>query len=153
MQRSSVVAGVLALALFCNPAVAQSNIYVFGSFGNTDAEVSLGGLNQVDDDNRSYAVGAGYVFTPNVSLDVAYIDFGSHNGETDCPPDFASLIIPVSAKADFTGISAAFDDSGEDVFYGAGLRWSVGDHWKVFAEYEKQELDLDTADIGVRYYF
>jgi opacity protein-like surface antigen len=184
INRLSIVAGVLVPILFCDTAVAQSDFYVFGSFGNTDADVSLGGLNRVDDNNGSYALGAGYALASNVSLEVAYQDFGSFNGETDCPPGFTCLVIPVSAQADlmgislsligsvpltdrldvygkvgftswnvdFKGISAAFDDSGEDFLYGAGLRWSINDHWKVFAEYGKQELDLDTASIGVSYY-
>ena len=53
----------------------------------------------------------------------------------------------------FDGISSAFDTSGEDLLYGAGLRWSTGEHWKVSLEYEKVELGVDTAGIGVSYYF
>jgi OOP family OmpA-OmpF porin len=53
----------------------------------------------------------------------------------------------------FDGISSAFDTSDEDLLYGAGLRWSEGDHWKVFVEYEKVELGVDTVGIGVSYYF
>jgi OOP family OmpA-OmpF porin len=185
IKKLPIVAGGLVLALFSNTAVAQSSFYIFGAFGNTDSDVSLGGLNRVDDDSSSYALGVGYAFTPNVSLEAAYRDFGSHNGETDCPPDFTCLVIPVSTQADLTGISlsligsiplterldvfgkvgftswnvdfegisAAFDDSGEDFLYGAGLRWSIDDRWKVFAEYEKHDLDLDTVAIGVSFYF
>jgi OOP family OmpA-OmpF porin len=171
--------------LFSDTAVAQSGFYVYGSFGNTDTDVSLGGLNRVDDDNSSFALGAGYEFTRNISLEGAYLDFGSHDGETDCPPGFTCLVIPVSAQADLTGISlsligsipltdkldvygklgftswdvdfegisSAFDTSGEDLLYGAGLRWSIDDHWKVFAEYGSVELDLDSASVGVSYHF
>jgi OOP family OmpA-OmpF porin len=185
INRLSIVAGVLVLALFSDTAVAQRGFYIFGAFGNTNSDVALGGLNRLDDDNSSYTLGAGYVFNPNISLETAYRDFGSHNGETDCPPDFTCLIIPVSAQADVTSfstsligslpitdrldvygkvgfatwkvtfkdISSAFDASGEELLYGAGLRWSIDDHWKVFAEYEKVELDFDTAGIGVRYHF
>lgn len=53
----------------------------------------------------------------------------------------------------FDGISSAFDTSGEDLLYGAGLRWSNGDHWKLFVEYEKMEFGLDTVGTGVTYYF
>ncbi len=185
INRLSIVAGVLVLAVFSDTASAQSDFYVFGAFGNTNSDVALGGLNLLDDDNSSYTLGAGYVVSPNFSLEAAYQDFGSHDGETDCPPDITCLIIPVSAQADLTGISlsligsipltdsldvygkvgfaswdvefkgfsSAFDDSGEDLLYGAGLRWSIDDHWKVFAEYGKVELDFDTASIGVSYHF
>jgi opacity protein-like surface antigen len=185
INRLFIVAGVLVLAFFSDTVVAQSGFYVYGSFGNTDTDVSLGGLNRVDDDNSSYALGAGYALTRNVSLEGAYQDIGSHNGETDCPPGLTCLVIPVSARADLTGISlsligsipltdrldvygkfgfvswdvdfkgisSAFDTSGEDLYYGAGLRWSIDDHWKIFAEYGRVELDLDTASIGVSYHF
>jgi len=179
------VAGGLVLALLCHVTVAEGNFYVHGSFGNSNTDISLGGPNRVDDDNTSYTFGAGYAFNPNVSLEAAYRNSGSHNGETDCPPGFACLVIPVSTQADLTsislsligsipltdrldvfgkvglaswnvdfeGISAAFDDSGEDLLYGTGLRWSIDDRWKVFAEYEKLDLDSDTAAIGMNFYF
>lgn len=185
VKKFSILAGGLVLALFCDTTIAQGNFYVHGSFGSSNTDISLGGLNRVDDDNSSYTLGAGYAFTPNVSLEAAYRDFGSHDGETDCPPDFACLVIPVPTQADLTGISlsligsiplterldafgkvgitswnvdfegisAAFDDSGEDFLYGAGLRGSIDDRWKVFAEYERHDLDSDTAAIGVNFYF
>ena len=185
INKLSITAGALLLVLFSENAVAQSGFYIFGAFGNTNSDVALGGLNRVDDDNNSYALGAGYAFTPNVSLEGAYQEFGSHNGETDCPPGVTCLVVPLSAQADLTGISlslvgsipltdkldvygkigfvswdiefkgisSAFDTSGEDLQYGAGLRWSIDDHWKAFAEYGKVELDFDTASIGVSYHF
>ncbi len=184
-KKFAVAIMVLIVALFSDVAAAQSGFYVYGAVGNTDSEITLGGLNRVADDNSSYAIGAGYAFNRNISLEGAYLNFGSHFGETDCPPGFTCLVVPVSAGADltgislsligsleltagldvygkvgfvswdidFTGISSAFNASGEDPLYGAGLRWSIDDHWKVFAEYGKVELDLNTASIGVRYHF
>lgn len=184
-KKFAVAIMVLIVALFSEVAAAQSGLYVYGAFGNTDSEVALGGLNRVVDDNGSFAFGAGYAFNRNISLEGAYLDFGSHHGETDCPPGFTCLVVPVSAEADLTGISlsligsleltarldvygkvgfvswdidftdisSAFNASGEDLLFGAGLRWSIDDHWKVFAEYGKVELDLNTASIGVRYHF
>ncbi len=58
-----------------------------------------------------------------------------------------------SWDVDFRGISSAFDASGEDLLYGAGLRWSLDDQWSIFAEYEKLELEVDTAGIGLSYRF
>lgn len=183
--RLSTLVGLFVLALFSSKALGQSDFYVFGAFGNTDSDVELGGQNRINDDDASYAVGAGYAFTRNFSLEAAYQDFGSHSGETDCPPDFACLVIPVPTKADLTGISlsmigsmpitdrldvygkigfvswdvdfdgisSAFDDSGEDLLYGAGLRGSINDHWHVFAEYRRVDLDISTAGIGLSYRF
>jgi len=185
LTRISLVAGVLLTTMLSGTAAAQGNFYVFGALGNTDSDVALGGLNRVDDDNSSYALGAGYVFTPNLSLEVAYQDFSDHDGQTDCPPGFACLVIPVVAQADvagislalvgsvpltdrlgaygkvgfiswdveYDGISSAFDDSSEDLLYAAGVNWSINDRWKVFAEYQRVELDLDTAAVGVSFHF
>jgi len=185
IHRMSIVAGVFVLALFSDTAVAQSGFYIFGAFGNTSSDVPLGGLNRVDDDNSSYVLGAGYAVNRNVSMEAAYQNFGNPNGETDCPPGFTCLVVPLLAQADVMGISlslignleftdrldvygkvgfvswdiefkdisSAFDASGEDLLYGAGLRWSIDDHWKAFAEYGKVELDFDTASIGMSYHF
>jgi opacity protein-like surface antigen len=184
-NRWSFAAGVLILALFSNAAIAQNEIYLFGALGNTNSDIALGSINRVDSDGGSYALGAGYAFNRHFSVEAAYTDFGSLTGETDCPPLYACLIIPVSAQADLTavslsaivnfpitkkvaaygkagfaswdlgfgGISSAFDTSGEDVLYGAGLRWSISDRWKVFAEYGRLDLGLDTASAGLSYSF
>ena len=185
VNRLSLVSGLLLATLFAGTATAQSNAYVFGAIGNTDSDIALGGLNRVDDDNSSYKLGAGYTFTPHLSLEIAYQDFDRHSGETDCPPGFACLVIPVAARADLTGVSlavvgsvplldklsaygklgilrwdvkfegfsSAFDDSGEDLLYGAGLKWSIDDRWNVFAEYEGVDLDADTLQVGVSFHF
>lgn len=183
--RTSSFVGLLGLVLLSPNAVGQSDFYIFGAFGSTNSDVVLGGQSRIDDDDGSYALGAGYSFTRNFSLEAAYQDFGSHNAETDCPPGFACLVIPVSTRADLTGISlsmigsmpitdrldvygkvgfvswdvdfdgisSAFDDSGEDLLYGAGLRGSINDQWQVFAEYRRVDLDIGTAAIGLSYRF
>ncbi len=104
-EKFAVTIMVLIVALFSEVAVAQSDFYIFGAFGNTNSDAALGGLNRVDDDNSGYELGAGYAVTRNFSFEAAYQDLGSHNGETDCPSGFNCLVVPVSAKADLTGIS------------------------------------------------
>lgn len=183
----SIVTGVLMLAMLSDTAIARSDFYVFGTFGNTNADVSFNAQNRIDGDNDSYKLGAGYAVNRNFSLEAAYQGFSSQHATTDCPPGFAcvGLVIPLTTRADLTayslsaigsipltdrfdvfgrvgitswdvdfkGISSAFDTSGEDFLYGAGLGWSLDDHWKVSAEYEKVELGIDTASIGVSYRF
>jgi opacity protein-like surface antigen len=166
-------------------AVAQNDFYIFGAISNTDADVALGGLNSIDDDDSSFTLGGGYEFSEYLSLEAAYRDFGNQAGQTDCPPGFACLIIPLLTEADvtafsvsvlgsfritdtldgygrlgvtrwdveFDGISSAFDDSGEDLHYGVGLRWSFEDHWKIFAEYTQVDLDIVGVSVGIRYGF
>ena len=178
-----LVAALLILNLV-SPAAAAS-FYIFGDVGITDSDVGVGGLNRANGNESGYTLGAGYELNRTVSLQAAYHDFGTHDGETDCPSGFACLIVPLSADADVTGISlaltgrvpltdrwdgyaklglmrsdvefggisAAFDDSSGDLLIGLGLSWSVDEHWKVFAEYTKVDLELDTASVGLRYSF
>jgi OOP family OmpA-OmpF porin len=186
-KKLSIVTGVLMLAMLSDTAIAQSDFYVFGTFGNANSDISFNAQNRIDGDSDSYALGAGYAVNRYFSLEAAYQSFGSQNATTDCPPGFAcaGLVLPLQTTADLTAyslsvigsipltdrfdvfgkvgiaswdvdykdISSAFDTSGEDLIYGAGLRWSIDDHWKVFAQYVKVELDLDTAGIGVSYHF
>jgi opacity protein-like surface antigen len=181
----TLVLAVLWLGLPTQAVLAQSNLYVFGAIGNTESDVGLGGLNRVDDDDSSYALGVGYSFTPAISLETAYQDFGSPSAQTDCPPGYACLVVPLLTQADttalslslvgslplndqleiygklgltswkikFNGISSAFDDSGKDLHYGLGLRWSIGNRWKWFGEYAHVDLDITSFSIGIRYDF
>ncbi len=146
ISRSAVTIVMLILAVFNEVAVAENSIYIFGAFGDTDTDVAFDGLNRVADDKSSYSLGAGYELTRNISVEGAYLDAGSHRGETECPPN-------LSWDVEYDDLSSAFDARGEDLLYGAGLRWSVDEHWKVFAEYGKVEFDLDSTSIGVRYQF
>jgi opacity protein-like surface antigen len=186
-KKLSIVARVFMLAMLSNTAIAQSDFYVFGTFGNTNSDISFNGQNRIDGDTDSYALGAGYTVNRNFSLEAAYQTFGSQNATTNCPPGFAcaGLVLPLLTKADltalslsvigsipltdkldvygqvgiaswdvdFNGISSAFDTSGEDLLYGAGVRWSIDDHWKVSGEYEKVDVGFDTAGINVSYHF
>lgn len=52
---------------------------------------------------------------------------------------------------EFDGSTSVFDDSREDLHYGIGLRWSFDEDWKIFAEYTRVDLDLDGANVGIRY--
>ena len=156
-----------------------------GTLGNANSEISLGGLNRLDDSQFAYSLGVGFAATENFSIEADYQEASSLDAETDCPPGFACLIIPVSTQADLTrislslvasvplsdrfdvygrvgwaswdidfdGISAAFDTSGDDLLYGAGLRASLSDFWTAFVEYQRIELDVFTTNIGLSYRF
>jgi len=186
-NKLSIVAGVLMLAMLSDTAIAQSDFYVFGTFGNTNSDISFNAQSRIDGDNDSYALGAGYTVNRNFSLEAAYQGFDSQNATTNCPPGFAcvGMVLPLLTKADLTaislsaigsiplterfdvfgqigivswdvdykGISSAFNTSGEDLLYGAGLRWAIDDNWKVFVEYEKVELGFDSAGIGMSFHF
>lgn len=54
---------------------------------------------------------------------------------------------------EFDSGSSIYDDSSRGLHYGGGLRWSINGDWKVFAEYTRADIDIDTLGIGVRYAF
>jgi hypothetical protein len=105
IKKAFIVAAFVLLIIFSRSAAAQSEFYVLGSIGNTSSDASLGSLNRIDDDGSSYSMGAGYAFNNNFSIEGAYLDFGSHDAATDCPPGFSCLVIPVATQADISGIS------------------------------------------------
>ena len=59
----------------------------------------------------------------------------------------------LSWDVDYEGLSAVFDASDEDLLYGIGLRWSLSERWRSFVEYQRVNLDLETASIGVSYHY
>lgn len=174
---------ILSLGSFCHPAVAQHHAYVLGAIGNGDLGVRFDPATLVRGDRRGFALGGGYEFGKHLSLEGAYEDFGRQTGRIQCPPGIPCLLVLYDPAVDFTAVSlsavgsfpisgrldgygklgltrwrldgqaAVFDDSGEDLHYGVGLRWSITDKWKAFAEYNKVELDLEGVSIGMRYGF
>jgi hypothetical protein len=180
-----VLAVILIANLIVTAAAAEGRSYVFGSVATTRSDVALGGLNGVDDDSGSYSLGFGILMTDNFSVEAAWADYGTHAGQTNCPPDIACVTVPLSSDAelkgvslsllgslplsatwkayarlgflswdvDYEGLSAAFDASDENLLYGIGLRWSLSERWKYFVEYQRVNLDLETASIGVSYHF
>lgn len=45
------------------------------------------------------------------------------------------------------------DASGEDLIYGAGLRWHVSNRWSLQVSYERVNLDIDSAKLGATFRF
>ncbi len=124
----------LLLVLITGSAAADNGFYVFGAAGTALSSSAYDIFNAVDDTETGYFVGAGYAINRHFSVEAAYLDFGTHQGETDCPPDLLCLIVPAPARADLTGYSISLIGSiplGERwALYGkAGLaRWDIEFH-------------------------
>ena len=144
-----IVAGVLMLAMLSDTAIAQSDFYVFGTFGNTNSDISFNAQNRIDGDNDSYALGAGYTVNRNLSLEVAYEDFGNQNATTNCPPDFScvTLVLPLTTEADLKAISLSVIGSIPltdrfEVFGQVGIaRWDV-DYKGISSAFDDSGEDL-----------
>ena len=51
-NKLSIVTGVLMLAMLSDTAIAQSDFYVFGTFGNTNSDISFNAQNRIDGDTE-----------------------------------------------------------------------------------------------------
>jgi len=185
MTKKLLLTALATFALLGQIANAQSGFYLAGALGSSDSGVDLGGINRADGNDSSYTVGMGYTFSRNFSIEANYHRFGTPNAQTNCPPGFACILIPLRTEADvtgislslvgtipvsdrldvyakigilswevdFKGISSAFNDTGEDLLYGAGLNWSINDRWSLFLEYSGVDLDIDTGSVGMRFNF
>jgi hypothetical protein len=179
---------MLSLSLLSHAAIAQSGFYLFGAIGNADADVDAGTyrarLKRIRGDESSFALGGGYEFNKNISLEAAYQDFGKLTGDRSlcvrlvCTLEAYPLeavdaeALAVSALAsfrisdrldgygklgltnwEFHSMSSAYDDSGRDLHYGAGLRWTIDNDWRIFADYTRTDIGIDAVAIGVKYGF
>ena len=171
----------LALLLMSSPAWAggETGIYIGGSLGSAQLDVSYSGVD-FDDNDLAYKIFLGYNFGIIPFIDLAiegsYVDFGSAEGkvlgssaETDVYGlDLFGLIGfnlgPVSL---FGKVGAIYwdsessagpdddDDSSTDLAYGLGLQVQIASI-AVRAEYEKFDLDvvdIDFLSLGVSYMF
>jgi len=150
---------------------------------NIATDLGIWHLHRVADDGSSFTFGGGYQINGHFSLEGAYQNFGSRRGQTECRPDAICTFVITATEADFAALSisivgslrindrlsgfgrlgltrwksdvssAIFDDSGQDLHYGTGLRWSFDEHWNLFAEYTRLDLDLETVGLGIKYDF
>lgn len=150
---------------------------------DADLELGIWQVHRIDDSDSNFTFGGGYRFGGHIALEGAYQDLGHQHGRNDCAPnvictfvfrptdsDLAALSISIVGSFQITerldgfgrlGVtswdldesSGIFDDSGDDLHYGVGLRWSFDEHWKFLAEYTRADFDFDTVGIGIRFDF
>ena len=177
---SALVAATLAALPLSAMAGKDSGVYVGGSIGNASLDYSKDSFD-FNDDDAGYKVFAGYNFglVPliDIAAEVAYVDFGSAEG------DIANITgnkLEVSAltAAGIVGFNlgpiglfgkmgvATWDgdvkgpiindsDSGTDPLYGLGAKLQLGS-LAVRAEYELFDLDkfdIDFFSVGASFTF
>jgi hypothetical protein len=99
------------LSLFSHTAAAQGDFYVFGAVGSSNVGVDFDAVDLdvgrttrrwIDGGDRGFALGGGYEFNRNVSLEASYQDLGNLTGwrQTDCNPLETICLFIVSPPGD-----------------------------------------------------
>ena len=131
-----------------------------------------------DDEDTAFSAFGGYQFNRHFGIEAGYVDFGKlePNGagsELEANSAYLTAVgtVPFTdrfsayAKAGFqrwdldtpiAGVTGTPDDSGSDPTYGVGLQYSFNDAVALRGEYsrfEVEDLDLDLAQVQVRFDF
>ena len=160
--------------------VIEPGFYLGAGLTQSRWEADNFDVDDVDDEDNSWKVIAGYRFNPYLGVEANYIDFG----ETSAPVAplgqrfdaeakgfalYAVGSVPISmvdlyAKAGAARIDGegqfgdlAFNDDDTEFAYGAGVRVRLMENFAINAEYEKFETDvvgdLDLISLGATYSF
>jgi OOP family OmpA-OmpF porin len=182
----AIVLPAACMAISAPAIAQQSDVgwYVGGSYGMTNIDVDTGGPGfSVDGDDSGFKIYGGFQFTKHWGAEVGYVDFGkagirgsvigipftgdlgitaftlAGTGTLPLGTNFALLgkvgLAQWEADASVSGAGSA-SDSGSDMFYGIGARYSFNKNLSVQAEYEVLDMDVDSVtmmSIGLRYKF
>jgi OOP family OmpA-OmpF porin len=182
LVKSLGVAFVVALALgFATEAQAQG-VYLGGAYSWATLDVDEVDANLLDDNANAYKLFLGYEFPKILGFEAGYVDFGSYDvGEFEEEGPAGSVesngwtvaltgriplgkLFTVYGKVGYffwdAELQAAQDigdltDSGEDLFYGAGVRVNFG-KFSILGEYEQfdgSEFKNDLFSLGLRFTF
>ena len=177
-----MIAAPLSLAgtAFAQDAVdVEPGFYVGAGITQSRWKADNFDVDDLDDEDNSWKLAAGYRFNPYMAVEANYIDFGEASAPlTPASEQFDAeakgwamygvALLPISnfdlyAKAGAARIDGegrmgdvAFNDDDTEFAYGAGVRWRL-QNFGVQAEYEKFETDvvgdLDLISLGVTYSF
>ena len=177
MKKLTIFGLALAVLVASGTAWAgsESGLYLGGSLGSADIEVS-DGVVQFSDNDTAYKIFGGYNFgiipLINLAIEGSYVDFGTARGNISGSSVDASVTgwdlfglvgfnmgpFSVFGKAGavrWDGEWAGGNDSGTDPAYGVGLQLQIAS-FAVRAEYEiftLDKVDIGFASAGVSYTF
>lgn len=104
-RKKGVIAVSAVLAITAGTAWAESGYFAVASAGDSSADLGSALLIPgLSDDDRSFEIGIGYAFNPNLSVQAGYHDFGEYHGALPClvvcVPESTTLV-----QADMSGWS------------------------------------------------
>lgn len=173
----------LALCAATLPALAKdSGGYVGGSIGLTTIDIcddlAALGATSCDDEGTGFKIFGGYKFSPHLSVEGGYLDFGeisasfgSSSGTAEADAGFATVVgfLPVAARFSLfgkvgvffwdmsaTGSAGSVSDDGTDALLGIGLNYDITDQFAVRAEFESYDIGDDGVTMfsgGVQFTF
>lgn len=130
---------------------------------------------RLKDDRYAWRAFAGVDFARFLALEAGYIDFAkasSGNASLDVDGWTAAVVGAIPLTQTFaltgkvgnlwwdatqeTGAGGRSSDSGDDIFYGVGVRFSMTPNTDLRVEYDRYEVDdvdLDTASLNLQYRF
>lgn len=184
-KKTMLAAVVVGFSTLCGVAQADedSSGYLFGSVGQSDAEVS----GATDTEDTAWKVGGGLQLSPNWGLELQYTELGSVKG--DVPTMFGvfqaeletqgwggNLVgtLPfdrfqlfgklgyhrMETEVRVTGVGGSASDTEDEwvMSYGLGGAYALTSNLDIVAEYEMysdvaDEYDVDMLSAGLRYSF
>ena len=178
MSKNKVLSATLLAVLASTSAFAASAADDSGFYAGAGVGQSFVDERGYDDEDTAFSVFGGYQFNRYFALEGAYTDFGKIEPEalgSELEADAVSLtavgIVPITdkfsayAKAGFSrwnldtelpALTNTADDSGTDPTYGLGVQYKINDAFALRGEYnrfEVEDIDLDVAQLQVRYSF
>lgn len=114
-MKQRVMAAVLLCTAVLTPGLParaadfQSHGYLLASFGEADTHFRTSVTDEINGDDDAYELGVGFAFSPYLSIEGSYQDFGKPFGYAGCPIDvFCIAVVPFSReKVSVDGWSAA----------------------------------------------
>jgi hypothetical protein len=150
---------------------------------NSDSQFQVGPNDPVDGDDNGWSASLGYAFSSYWAVEVGYHDFGEPTGFAGCPPEVLCIAAYAPGATSVTGWSGqlagalplgydlsligkagvigwetsarnpSLNGDGSDLIYSLGLQWDLNEQLGMQLSYERVDLDITTARVGVLFRF
>lgn len=177
MKQKLLISSLLASLLAATSVTAQAGSWgIFADVGQSKFDIEENELNDIDDSDTYYTIGASYSFSKAIEVELGYTDFGEsaatfrssevvNNNTAD-----ASAISLVGIYNFYIGDNFALtgkggieyidaedlnsnnSDSNTEFLYGLGAKFHFTDSVALRANYDFHD-DIDTISLGLKYYF
>lgn len=167
MKNTKSTTIVLLLATICMAQTgisqaAQPGPYLGLGFGATDDQV-------LAESDAGFKVFGGINITPNIGLEVSYIDLGEYANNTLTQEGVAYEVVgylPLNRDVDIYGKFGLFDwevsnssqtNTGDDTTFGIGISARMNDHlsirgeWQTFVDVDGGDVDLLSASVAFNF--
>lgn len=171
---------LLSLSLFCGEQ-SKAEFFLQAELGTTqvDDAIRIDFINtRIDGNAAAMRIAAGYQFNTHFSAETGYVEFGRYSGVIATNKWFASANgqdvvltahIPANDRLNFEVFGGVLmwdgdvsfdvtsgDTSGEDIMFGIGARYRIGDRFDIgirLARYRLEDEDLRYGSATMRIYF